>query len=269
MKKIVFLLFLILSLITVENGFAFTLTLNNATVKEKVTPGDVVAGSITVKNSTDQRVAVKAYFEDFLYVEPYDGSKEFYPAGSLENSCSNWITFSPQDFELAAFEQKKVDYTIRVPSNAKNGNYGVFFFETALGALKKENQNVLVSGRIGSLFFVEVENSLKKASVTNFSGGKNKITSDYKNIGKVFTHCKPSFFVMDNQGMVIDRGQMNEIYMFPDSSTSVEISLSDKISPGSYTAVCTFDLQDGDVIVREVDFRKDLSGNIIVISVRE
>src|ERR1700679_3463586 len=94
-----------------------------------VSGGDHLNGSLLIHNTSSQQADVKVYWEDFEYKPPYDGSKNFLPAGTAPASASQWVIFSPQTFSIPAFGQQKVSYTVSVPAVIQAGHYGVLFFE--------------------------------------------------------------------------------------------------------------------------------------------
>src|SRR5262245_11810747 len=68
-------------------------------IKLTVDPGQTEINTLTVHNTSKEPFHVKAYWQDFRYIEPFDGKKEFLPSGSLPNSLAGWALFSPQEFD--------------------------------------------------------------------------------------------------------------------------------------------------------------------------
>ena len=250
--------------------FSFNLSISNPKIKLKVDAGQVVTGSLTINNLSSSEVLIKAYLEDFVYVSPYDGSKKFLPAGSTERSCAGWISFSPSKFKLRPFGRRVINYTIRVPESANGGYYAVLFFETSLGKIEqKPGSQLLVLGRIGSLFLVETNNSIKKAEIEGLKVNGGLVNANFKNAGNVLLKAQGTYFIMDTNGMVRDRGKVRDIFTFPGDSDSFSIKMSSGLNSGKYTLVINFDLQDGDVVVKEVDFVKHIDGSLEILAVRD
>ncbi len=253
-----------------SDAFSFNLSISNPKIKLKVKPGQVITGSLVISNPSSKEATVKAYLEDFMYVFPYDGSKKFFPAGSTEYSCANWISFSPSKFKLRPFGQRNVDYTIRVPESADGGYYAVLFFETSLGAIEQKPGNrLLVLGRIGSLFLLETENSIKKARIEKLKPGINSIQGQFENAGNVLLKAQGTYFIMDPENMVRDRGKIEDIFIFPGDKTIFSIKTSAGLKEGKYTLIINFDLQDGNVLVKEVDFMKHTDGSLEILATRD
>ncbi|MFH1938920.1 MAG: hypothetical protein ABIK21_02060 [bacterium] len=253
-----------------NNVFSFNLSISDPKINLKVKKGEVLPGRIKAENPSSGEIKVKVYLEDFAYIPPYDGTKKFLPSGSTEFSCSPWISFSPQEFKLPAFGARFVDYSIRVPPDAKGSYYAVLFFETALGEIEEEpGYNVKVLGRVGSLIFLEAEGGLKQAEVKDIEAEGEEIKGEFLNLGDVFINSISSYFIMDEEGMAVDRGKLQDLYLFPKDKASFVISLSKKIPTGKLSLICTFDLGEGDILVKEVDFIKDANGFIKIIEIRD
>jgi len=269
-RGICVLAMVVLSFFLARECFSFTISISNPTVRVKVEKGDTVPGTIKVQNPSSKEVKVKVYVEDFLYVVPYDGTKKFLPAGSTSSSCAKWISFYPQEFTLAPFGQQNLDYAIKVPPDAQGGRYAVLFFETSLGRVQnEEGANLAVLGRIGSLFFVELEDSLKEAEINELKGKINKIEGEITNSGEIFMKCEGTYFIIEEGDMVVDRGKIKDTFLPPQGKAIFEIDLSGEISSALHTIICTFNLQAGDFLVREIDFIKDSSGNIKLLEIRD
>ncbi len=269
MKKVT--LFITFLLLLSLSAFSFNIGVSNPKVKLKVSPGEVITGSIKISNPSSNEVKVKVYVEDFKYIPPYDGSKKFLPPGTIKNSCAKWISFSPVEFKLPPFGKRNVEYSISVPSSAKGGYYAVMFFETALGQIEESpGSRLLVLGRIGSLFFVETQDSIKKANIDSIKTEGNSIKGIISNTGDVFINAKGTYFVMDSEGMVYDRGRIKDLFLFPGDKADFTLTLSnERIPRGNYTLICNFDLEDGDVAVKEVDFMKKQDNSIEISAVRD
>ena len=269
MKKNLFFLFLaVIQFTFCINAFS-QLIIDKGKIKLEVTPGDTIIDYISVHNSSSGQIGGRVYFQDFVYLPPFDGRKQFLPLGSTEYSCGPWIKFSPQEFSLSPFGKEKVSYTMTVPEEAKGGYYGTLFFEAAPGIIEDEGVALKVVQRIGCLFFLETYDKDKKAEVKNLSFKTQSIRGDFLNSGNSIILPSGVFYIVDEEGIVADRGEIAKFYLPPSETVDFEISLPGTISSGDYTAVITFDLEDGDVLIKEVDFEKDALGNIKILRTRD
>lgn len=262
-KKIIFLFLLFLVPLS-----SFALRINNPSIKLQLSPEDNYSGTIIVENPSVDEVSVKVYLEDFIYVAPFDGAKEFYALGATDSSLLGWISFSPQEFVLQPFSHRRVNFSISPASSFNSVHCGVLFFETSIGTTHKHGKAINVLGRIGSLIFVEAQDKKKQATFTDIQGSYYSLIGDFINSGNTFLHARGTSYVLDDEGIVKDRSALKELYFLPRDSTKLQIALSNDLAPGTYTMVITFDLADDDSLIKEVDFSFSRSGKVSVLDVR-
>ncbi|MBN2483614.1 MAG: hypothetical protein JXD21_05395 [Candidatus Omnitrophica bacterium] len=245
------------------------LMINKGKVTIDIQPQQTYMGSLTVQNSSDQDLAVRVYMEDFRYEAPYEGTKEFFPVGTQPDSCGEWFTFSPQEFSLPAFTSRDVSYAVKVPPSVKGGYYGVMFFETSPGRLQDVRMDLTIVQRIGCLFFLEGVDKEKRISIDNISLEEASVYGRLTNRGNITLVINGVFYILDQTGVVVDRGNIVPLYLPSGIQSEFETGFSSSIGAGTYTMVLTFDLEDGAVLVKEIDFRKDSSERITVLNIRD
>lgn len=240
-------------------------------VRINVAPGKEQRGSIKVTNPTPEPKEVRVYLEDWYYLVPFDGAKEFKPSGSLPHSAGSWINFAPSDFTVPAYGSKLVSFTVKIPKEAKGGHYAVLFFEMMLGKPEaEEGVNVGVAVRIASLFYVEPKGTIvREAKVENLSleqqANQLNIEADLVNIGNTDITSKGTFYIIDRKGIVYARGKFNDIYMLPGDSGRLEATAGSKLSAGVYDLIMTLQYHDGTVKVVEEAIEILASGRINII----
>ena len=259
--KIVFLLFSAVGIFTADANAQ--LFLEQGKVVVAVSPGEHTSGTLLIHNTSSDKSIVKVYWEDFEYKAPYDGTKEFLPAGTAPGSASQWVVFSPQTFTLPAFGRQKIDYTLSVPSTIQEGHYGVLFFERSSDPLNSDTGVTLVT-RVGCLFFIEPKEKNKKADLQNMGIKANSFTTTFVNQGNVVLIPHTTYYIMEGEGVVLIRGEAKKLYVPPGASASLEIPLKKKFKPGQYTLVVNSDLEDGDVVVKEIGLTVDPSGQLVI-----
>lgn len=231
------------------------LLIEEGKIKKTVAPGQTVADSVTVHNSTDKPVDVIVYLEDFEYVAPFDGSKKFYAAGTLPQSAAQWLNFEPKRFSLAPYTKQKVHFTTNVPATATGGYYSVLFFELADSPTHIDGQvGLQIISRVGSLLFFETTDRKKQVDVTGTFFDGSVLNGTLIHTGNVNLVIKCLYYVLDQSGVPVDRGDLEMFYMPPGTQTDFSIGLNAQLKSGRYTAVLTFDLEDGTSAVKEVDF---------------
>jgi len=233
-----------------------------------VKPGETIVDSLNAHNTAGEEISIKAYWEDFVYIPPFDGQKKFFPYGTTEVSAGKWLSFSPQEFTIPPFSKRKISYTIKIPMDAKGGYYGVLFFEkNDPGQLDRTGVQVVT--RVGCLFFIETQDKEKKARVEDITISDNNIQGNFLNAGNVIAIPEGIHYTLDAEGIVVSRGKLEKMYIPPGQRASFSIPVESDLSPAQYTTILTFDLGEGDSIVKEVDFLKESSVAIKLLELRD
>ena len=254
------MLFLLgLVLWTISDAQAATLRISTPKIELELAPGETYSGEIIAENPTDEDFKMKVYLEDWAYAPGGTGEKKFTPVASTPLSGSKWITFSPTEDTLKPFGRITARYTVTVPKDAKGAYYSVMFFETALGsAFDEEGVSVLVQGRIGALFFIQVKGTverkgeLKSVEIRPPQGNKPmEVLTTFQNTGNVDISLGGNFLIMDSAGKIQARGDLNKIYTFPGSMETGATQWVGRLPKGSYQALLTYDLGKGKNLVEE------------------
>ena len=241
--------------------------LEKGKVNMPILPGRAVVDSLKVHNTSDEEMTVRAYWEDFEYQEPFDGSKKFSQAGTTSRSSSEWVNFSPREFVLGPYESRKIAYVINPPNDIDGGYYGVMFFE------RVDEENISSTGvkivtRVGTLFFLETLDSTKEAEVSKIAMDDQNLMGNFENNGNVILIPEGVYYIMNNDGVVHERGEMDTLYLPPGKQADFNIDIDQKLPKGQHTLVMTFDLQQGDVLIREVDIEKTADDQIKILDIR-
>ncbi|OIO38063.1 MAG: hypothetical protein AUJ71_03920 [Candidatus Omnitrophica bacterium CG1_02_49_16] len=242
---------------------AATIRISSPKVQLKAAPGETYAGEITAENPTEEEVKVRIYLEDWVYAAGGTGQKNFSPMGTTPLSAAKWITFSPAEDAIKPFGRTIVHYTIQVPQDAKGTHYAVLFFETIIGSAKdEEGVNVMVAGRIGSLFYVEVKGlaerkgEIKSVELKPSTGNKPlEIVTTFHNMGNTDITLGGNFLIMDKPGKVVGRGDVDKVYTFPGTTESSTTQWVGRLPKGVYSVLLTYDLGEGKSLVEERPLR--------------
>lgn len=233
----------------VTDAYAVTVNIDKPKIRAQIASGGSESGSITIINTTEDRADIKVYLEDWKYSPTQDGAKDFAPPGTTPLSCAQWISFYPAEFTLPAYGSQQVFYSIKVPPGAEGGHYAILFFETVMGTTKNEQGvDIVIKGRIGSLFYIEAGAVKRKAALSDLAvtgrQGEYRIDAVLKNIGNVDITAKGAFNIIDNKGMVFARGQFNDVYTFAGEQAKISSTFSKSIPAGNYDLIITLDLGD-------------------------
>lgn len=237
-------------------------------VSLSVSPGETVTGKLTLHNTSDKNVDMRVYWEDFEYKPPFDGSKDFLPKGSTDHSSADWVNFSTNTLMFGPFAKRTVSYSINVPDQFDKGHYGVLFFENE-SIEAQGHKGLSVVTRVGCLFFIEPAKKDKSITLNNFQFSKTAFTSSFTNLGNVILIPDGTFYIIDQGGSVFDRGAIEKIYLPPGESAPYSLEFNRDLDPGLYTIVMTIDLDDDNIAVREIDFKKNSQLDFNIIEIRD
>jgi len=237
------------------NAWAATLPyIDRSKIRLFIKPGEKYFGELFVENPTADNRLMNVYMEDWYYLPENDGSKEFLPAGSLENSCTDWMNFSPSQFTVPPFGKQRISYSVEVPHDARGGYYSAMFFETSVAKLEGASGDDREAGidlkvRIATLFYLEAEGTVNnQVDISNlsvekdFSTGGLVLKADFKNKGNLDITATGDFYIIDGQGMIFARGEFNDLYTFPGDAAQILGRWKDSIPPGRYDLVVNLDL---------------------------
>ncbi|MCG8429634.1 MAG: hypothetical protein MJA29_00445 [Candidatus Omnitrophica bacterium] len=234
-------------------AYAATVQINPTKIRLAVSPGAVKSGVIEVKNPSEESLVVKTYVQDFRYTDERDGTKEFFTPGLTPTSCAEWISTSLNEFVIPPKGSQSISYTVRVPDDASGGHYAVLFFETLLSEPQMSDSAYLgVVVRIGSLFFIEPEGTIKRQAelgdllVTRADNQEPfRVSMELTNTGNVDITTEASFALMDAEGMVAARGAFGDTYTFQKEKARLEGVWEETIPAGAYDMVITVNIGKG------------------------
>jgi hypothetical protein len=228
---------------------------------------------------------MRVYLSDWDYLPPADGTKEFLPISSTPLSSAAWISFSPAEFTLPPFSKQKIDYSVKVPTGASGGYYAALFFESIFAKAQPAKEgmqagmNLVI--RIATLFYVDVEGTVKRTALIDnllfkkdAQNAQYSILLDFRNTGNVDISAGGTFHIMDDKGMVIARGELNDVHTFPAAGAKLAATLKDSLPEGKYDLVFTIDLGKaleeanmgrGPVITKEAEISIGENGKILNI----
>ncbi|MGE5308559.1 MAG: hypothetical protein ACM3OC_05720 [Deltaproteobacteria bacterium] len=247
-------------------------------IRLSVTPGQASTGVINIENPSKDIKSIRAYQEDWVYLAPYDGSKDFKPSGTGPSSAGSWITFSPSELTLAPYGKGKISYTVKVPESAVGCRQSALFVESTSPSNENEGVGVNLALRVAVLFFVEAEGTVKRdIALQDLSvkrtGAKGMLTIalPFKNTGNTDLTVGGTYNIMGANGMIAARGELANSYTLPGNTGNLQASWSLPIAPGDYSLVLTLDIGKaveeagmgrGPVIVKEASLKIGADGSV-------
>jgi hypothetical protein len=225
-------------------------------------PGQVLRGTITVRNNDTRATFYEPEIADFYYDE--NGNMVFFENNTPPNpdsSLREWITVNSDVFKLGPNESREVDYEISVPEDAKaGGHYGVVFFRSQPDPEGLQGSGVATSGRLGTLVLVTIPGDISKsATLQSFQVGSyidgvftEQDQFEAAPVSFAFTLLNTGNTYFEPQGNINVKGfnldtnvQLASLKSFPNIPKQFIQTLKDeKFMFGKYTA--TLKLVDGD-----------------------
>ncbi len=267
MKK--YIIFLTLVLLASWHYPAFAqLALEKYNERRDIAPGQAVNGTISLRNTSDKILFLKAYLKDIKFVQPFDGKKEILTVGSTPYSINKWITVSPESFNIPAFSTQIVTYTINVPEGVKGSYYGTIYFEKTAAGQVEGKASVSLAISWGYTLFLETRDKIKEMKIEEVSFVKGALQGNIINTGDVLLVSHPAFYVIDEKGVVFSRGTLQGIYLPSGEKTTFKTEIPPKMPQGKYTLFLSFDLGGGAPLAKEIDFSKAESGAIQILRIK-
>jgi len=233
------------------NSIAQQLEVTPAKLNFTANPGSSQTKQVHVRNKGTTQQNFIFNLSDWLTDE--NGEVKYFEPGTVERSCSKWLTVSPPLLTLQPNETGTVNVTILVPENDNSTKWSVMFVQSAVektgaGAIDKNIQmGIKISARIAiPIFQSPPSNTLYKASIEGLSetiGDDNKRTYKSKviNLGDKILNCKVFFTVSNIATAEEFTSDPIEFSLLPESSKNITYTLDKELAPGKYSVAAILD----------------------------
>jgi P pilus assembly chaperone PapD len=267
MKKIFFLTVLLLCFsidINAQAGIAVT----PGRVYFKLLPGAENTHQIKVTNPTDRELEVGVSFSDWNYNN--EGGNNIQAAGTLDNSCSDWIQVLPETyFILEPRETRDVEVYMNVPANADTEmpvrTSMIFFTQLNPGQPGAgRGPGIQVTVRMGvKIYHTFEQQSINELDIEDFKQYTNDKEDDIlelhvRNTGKIWTNGVVNWELFNQDTGKKTKLNEKEFYTLPNDLRHVTQELPEGLEPGNYTATAIVTYGESDIInIAEKDFTKE------------
>ncbi|KGQ21910.1 hypothetical protein [Thermus filiformis] len=219
-----------------------TLGVEPPVLLKEAAPGQVLTTTLTVHNVGDKPVRVRVSAGDWTY-DPL-GQLQYLPPGTLKESASPWLSFSPSELLLGPKQSGKLTYTLAVPKDAKPGSHwGVLFLEGEDPDPPPGLPLATFRVRLGHVYYVNLPPVERGGRVSGILPTPPKAPDDpyrfavkYQNTGNVAQKVSGRFEVRDQAGKVVASLPVEEVVVLPKSERILPISLVGPLPAGAYTA---------------------------------
>jgi hypothetical protein len=227
-------------------------------VHERVAkPGETYQGTITVRNTDDQRRCARLYQKDYLFFS--DGTNVYGTAGEDARSNAEWISLSSNYVEVPARGSATVEYVAGVPRDESlTGSYWSLIMIEELpgdeaGGLKNAPDEMQARVRQALRYGVQLVTHLGDTgertvrftdkALVQPGDGTRTLQVDVENTGE---RClRPHLWVElhDSSGSRLGRFESDMKRLYPGTSVRYSVDLSSAPS-GSYQALVVVDNGD-------------------------
>lgn len=205
----------------------------------------VVTKEISVKNGDAYNEAtVNVYKGDWNLSK--DGKILYYPADSISNSCSPWITINPTEFVLQPGAVQEVRVTFEIPDETKGGYWSVIFFEGKPPEQEEWTPLVKLTGRVGITTYLDIAGTtFKEAEITKMELGKSgALRMEVQNKGNIWLRPEIEYRIK-REGKEIYCDSLDSSVILPETIREYQLTFE-----GIKTT-------KGDEIVARVDYGGD------------
>ncbi len=223
-----------------------------------VLPGERITATFSVTNLSEETKVLRVYTGDWVRVRGDTPDYVYDEKGDQEvRSLLKWMTFSPDQMELAPDETREVNCEVNLPDDPTlEGSYwGVVFVEEiplpepGVEAPRDEGMHVGITTifryavKIFATFqYTEVlDASFTDLLIEQVEGGFD-VTAAFENKGNVYMRPQTWLEIHDSTGEVIYRQDYVRQTVLPESSRNYVFGLRDlSLGPGTYLVMVISD----------------------------
>lgn len=234
-------------------------------VELKANPGGTTTQAVTVSNTGDAAVRVRATISDWYLSR--DGSPQFVEATDTRYSATAWVRLAPPEQVIDPGKTGTVRFTLSVPAEAAPAGYRssiLFEFAPASGEPAGRGRDVKVRSRIATLIYANVGEPPAAVELTDLrsrsvAGQPSQIIAVLKNTGRRTVRTRGTLTLYDKTGAAVSQTVVPDVPILPESEREVAIAAIDPNKPapppGEYRVELKIDVGLPALIVGETTFK--------------
>lgn len=248
---------LALALVIVIPAVAQDISVSPVTLTFEGTPGQTVTRNMKMTNSSKTKTYIFS-----SSVSDWDrdstGSRQYHPSGSLEQSMSNWIEVSENNFELAPGESKNLTVSCAVPHRLRSSSaYNGMLFMTQTNPDMAENAGSGIGIKIAyefgiQLFYNPVGASLGDMEINAMSYTaptatlpNGQVQLGISNTGQINKTGTVRLEITNKNTGVEIKTEPTGFAIMPERKQRLNLSLNERLRPGTYLLVAILDAGRG------------------------
>ena len=235
-------------------------------VELKTAPGGTTTQAITISNTGENAVRVRATLSDW-YLST-DGAPQFVDASDARYSATAWTRLAPPEQVIEAGRDGTVRFTLSVPAGTGAAGYrtGILFdFAPASAAPIARGRDLTVRSRIATLIYVNVGEPPAAVELTDLKSRfapnePPQVVAVLKNTGQRSVRTRGTLTIFDKTGAKVGEMVVPDVPVLPESEREVAIKTADpekgpKLPPGEYRVEVRIDVGMPAVIVGETTLK--------------
>jgi hypothetical protein len=198
----------------------------------------------------------------------------FFPAGSMEKSCSQWIELSAVEFTIPEGKSEELRFTVTIPESKTSGGYwSVIFFESIPEPTEETSGlSIQVAGRVGTIIYLTVGNDITRSgTISDFTidrgeDGNLIARTMIENLGNVPIRVSGTIKVKgDTIDSLFGELKIQGSVVLPETNREFKtpLALYNLKNNTTYKAIVYVDFGGDEVIAGETVFNLLKSGKII------
>lgn len=232
-------------------------------------PGETNTASVTVVNQRKKPISIEIEKKDY-YITP-DGKVSNSAPGTVKGGCSEFLSISPQKFDLEPGKRTAVRISINMPAGS-NGTYwaNIYMNDVSKRHFMKKDMGKKRYVKIFMDYSWEVRvyetvpgTEIKSCSITDMQitpaseEKPSNIAIEFENTGNTILRCKGRVEIRDEDGQTIRElllGRKGKFGSLPYGKRVVEAEILEKLRPGDYVALTIIDYGGEELVAGELEF---------------
>ena len=238
--------------------------------------GETADGMISIQNNGSRAIRVTTEAGDMITVQNQEGlsTRDEAPAGTTPHSCARWIqVLEGEGLVIPPGQNGRLRFVLSPPPEITTGGYGAYLFLVAgpaeMPQKKKSDKpqaTVVTIPRLGVSVIYEVEGTVQRTGklldldfTPPGAAEPMRIRYVFENTGNAEVILSGTFHILDTQNLLVGKGSLQGVKTFPKEKGTGETLWVQRLPPGRYTALLTFELgpDPEEAIVREFPFQID------------
>jgi len=227
-------------------------SINPTILSYNVSPGEISTQTISIINLSDQKQSFELSLGDWL--RDSVGSHKYFPVGTLENSCANWIKLDNTIVEVEAKQTKDVRVTMNSPSDPtqfKQMKWAMLYVQNAAeqagaaGTTAKTTAKLVEVFRFGIHIYQTppklTDHSAKAISLIPDPVEKSTYDFSMVNTGSTQLTCKARLELTNIENGKEIKLEDTEFPVFPGAKRTVQLALPPTVPKGKYSMLALLD----------------------------